>query len=123
MSTFGQLKIGNEVLARTRGPDAEERIPTELSSPAEVSPAATEKLGPGLIYRPLGGHAGSGHWTPGEICFQQLSPVGTHGAVVTQEVTSAACISGWDGHWVMPPPAVPPWAPPWTGRSSALVGG
>ncbi|MBK8180952.1 MAG: hypothetical protein IPK67_19080 [Planctomycetes bacterium] len=24
--------------------------------------------------------------------------MGTHGAVVTQEVTSAACISGWDGH-------------------------
>ena len=99
MSVFGQLKIGNEVLcADSVDLMLRSGIPTELISPAEVSPAAMEQLGPGLIYRPLGGTQVPVTWPSGEICFQQLSPVGTHGAVVTQEVTSAACISGWDGH-------------------------
>jgi hypothetical protein len=37
-------------------------------------------------------------WTPGEICYQRATPVGYSGALVTQEVTRAECVSNWDAY-------------------------
>jgi hypothetical protein len=72
--------------------------PMELIDPAQLAPSAFEQLGPGLLHRPLGGTQPPLSWSTGEICFQHIEAVGTHGAVVTQEVTSATCVSGWDGY-------------------------
>jgi hypothetical protein len=36
-------------------------------------------------------------WEPGQVCFQHSSTVGTDGASVLNEVTSAGCVAGWDG--------------------------
>jgi hypothetical protein len=55
---------------------------------------------PGTIYKPLTGDNGDGFptgWTPGEICYQNSQAVSINGAVVTHEVISAACETGWDG--------------------------
>ncbi|MEO6709193.1 MAG: hypothetical protein ABI054_01135 [Planctomycetota bacterium] len=72
--------------------------PAALITPAQWSPAAQELLGPGLMHRPLGGTPPPNGWSSGEVCFQQLAAVGTHGAVVTQEVTTASCVNGWDAY-------------------------
>jgi hypothetical protein len=50
------------------------------------------------IYMPLPLSEGDNpvNWVPGEICVQQSSPVGSAGAVLTQEVTSAECQDGWE---------------------------
>lgn len=52
----------------------------------------------GTIYVPLvdGGDAPLG-WTVGEICYQTSQAVALNGAIVTQEVVSADCQSGWEG--------------------------
>lgn len=70
----------------------------ELVGPAQLSPEAEQQLGPGLLQRPLGGAPVPPSWTSGEICFQRLESVGSHGAVVTQEVVASTCVSGWDGY-------------------------
>lgn len=99
MSVIGKLRIGNEVLAADcLNLKLRSGVPTEIITPSQISPLANELLGPGILYRPLGGTQVPITWSSGEICFQQLSPVGTHGPVVTQEVTSSSCISGWDGY-------------------------
>jgi hypothetical protein len=36
-------------------------------------------------------------WTAGEICVRNGSTVGSNGAILTQEVSTAECQSGWDG--------------------------
>jgi len=72
--------------------------PAALIRPAQWSPAAQELLGPGLMHRPLGGTQAPIGWSSGEVCFQQLASVGAHGAVVTQEVTTASCMNGWDAY-------------------------
>lgn len=53
----------------------------------------------GTIYVPLsdGGDAPLG-WTPGAICYQTSQAVAISGAVVTQEVVTAECQSGWEGY-------------------------
>ena len=37
-------------------------------------------------------------WSEGAVCFQRSTPVAVNGAVVTQEVVSAACMEGWEGY-------------------------
>ena len=53
----------------------------------------------GTVYRPLttGDDDSPRGWTIEEVCFQQSQPVGVSGAIVTNEVVSAECQSGWDG--------------------------
>ncbi len=99
MSIYGTLKIGNEfVSATSTNLVMRDGAPCELIQPSQMAPNAGQQLGPGLLYRPLGGTQVPIQWTSGEICFQHLQAVGSHGAVVTQEVTAAACITGWDGY-------------------------
>jgi len=54
--------------------------------------------GTGGLYTPLSGDSVPMDWTPGEVCAQSLVVVGVSGPIVTQEVVSAACQSGWDGY-------------------------
>lgn len=68
--------------------------PTSLPA-ANFSAAASG----GTVYRPLttGGDDTPRGWTIEEVCFQQSQPVGVSGAIITNEVVSAECQSGWDG--------------------------
>jgi hypothetical protein len=67
-----------------------------------------------LIYIPLGEDDGPVNWTPGSICYQQMEVVGTSGAAITQEVTSASCVDGWDG-------SCPPSCPDTVGSTSTTI--
>lgn len=53
----------------------------------------------GTVYKPLtaGGDDTPRGWTLEEVCFQESQPVGLSGSIVTNEVISAECRSGWDG--------------------------
>lgn len=72
------------------------------------NPAPAVGLGVGGVYRPIGtstpgsGNGGGGGGNPsysvGEICAQTTVIVGVVGALVTQEVIAADCVSGWDAH-------------------------
>ena len=55
--------------------------------------------GQGTIYRPLtgGGDDVPNGWAIDQICYQMSQAVAVNGAVVTHEVVSADCVSGWDG--------------------------
>jgi hypothetical protein len=55
--------------------------------------------GPGTIYRPLpgGSETPPTGWTLDEVCFQTAQPMGASGCIVSNEVVSADCQSGWDG--------------------------
>lgn len=35
-------------------------------------------------------------WSPGQICYQKSSPVGTNGLLITHEVVRADCMDNWD---------------------------
>lgn len=99
MSIFAKLRVnGTVVSAASVDLKLRQQIPMQVLTPSQVSPLAQAQLGGGLLYRPLGGAQIPASWTSGEICFQRLESVGSHGAVVTQEVTSANCITGWDGY-------------------------
>jgi hypothetical protein len=55
--------------------------------------------GPGTIYRPLTG-AGDDvptGWAADQICYQTSQAVAVDGAMITNEVVTADCESGWDG--------------------------
>lgn len=52
----------------------------------------------GAVFRPLGGTAPPPSWSAGAICNQTTDVVGYSGATVTEEVTSAACETGWDSY-------------------------
>jgi hypothetical protein len=62
------------------------------------SPNYTVGQGTGGLYTPLSGDSVPNDWTPGEVCAQALVVVGVSGPIVTQEVVSAGCQSGWDGY-------------------------
>jgi hypothetical protein len=68
--------------------------------PSSSSPNGGPMM-PGTIYVPLP-TAGSGgipaSWSSGEVCFQRSMPVAVNGSIVTQEIISASCASGWDGY-------------------------
>ena len=51
------------------------------------------------VYKPLttSGDDTPRGWTIEEICYQQSEPVRIWGSIVTNEVISAECQSGWDG--------------------------
>ena len=51
-------------------------------------------------YKPLGGSATPppSSWSSGQVCSQTMATAGVSGAVVTQEVVSANCSSGWDSY-------------------------
>ena len=51
------------------------------------------------VYKPLttGGDDTPRGWTTEEVCFQESEPVALSGSIVTNEVISAECKSGWDG--------------------------
>jgi hypothetical protein len=53
----------------------------------------------GTIYQPLtgGGDDVPAGWSPNQVCFQTSEEVGASGAVVTHEIVTAECESGWDG--------------------------
>jgi hypothetical protein len=55
--------------------------------------------GQGTIYRPLtgGGSDVPTGWATDQICYQMSQAVAVNGAVVTHEVVSSDCVSGWDG--------------------------
>jgi hypothetical protein len=55
--------------------------------------------GQGTVYKPLtgGGDDIPTGWASDQICYQTSQPVAVNGAVVTHEVVSAECVSGWDG--------------------------
>lgn len=54
----------------------------------------------GQVYRPIPSQGTDvpNDWNPGEICYRTSETVGTSGAVITQEVTSAECHEGWDSY-------------------------
>jgi hypothetical protein len=55
--------------------------------------------GPGTIYRPLmgiGDDVPTG-WAADQICYQTSQAVAVNGAMITSEVVTAECESGWDG--------------------------
>jgi hypothetical protein len=72
--------------------------PTEPPSSTVGMMQNATSSGAGTIYMPLPLSEGDNpvNWVPGEICVQQSSPVGSAGAVLTQEVTSAECHDGWE---------------------------
>jgi hypothetical protein len=99
MSIYGTLQVGQTVVSATAiNLVSHGGTPIEVIQPNQLAPDGEQQLGPGVLYRPLGGTQTPVQWSTGEICFQQLESVGTHGAVVTQEVTSASCVGGWDGY-------------------------
>lgn len=99
MSIYGTLQVGDFVHAAAAiNLVMKDGTPTEVLHPNQVAPNGEELLGTGVLYRPLGGSQTPSQWSSGEICFQQMETVGSHGAVVTQEVTSASCVGGWDGY-------------------------
>jgi hypothetical protein len=51
------------------------------------------------VYKPLtnGGDDTPRGWTVEEVCFQESQPVAVSGSIVTNEVISAECRSGFDG--------------------------
>ena len=51
-------------------------------------------------YKPLGGTVTPppSSWSSGQVCSQTMATAGVSGAVVTQEVVSADCSSGWDSY-------------------------
>jgi hypothetical protein len=53
----------------------------------------------GTVYKPLttDGDDTPRGWTIEEVCFQQSEAVRVFGSIVTNEVISAECQSGWDG--------------------------
>jgi hypothetical protein len=53
----------------------------------------------GTVYRPLtpGGDDTPRGWTTEELCFQESQPVGVSGSIVTNEIVTAECQTGWDG--------------------------
>lgn len=55
--------------------------------------------GQGTIYRPLmgGGSDVPAGWAIDQVCYQTSQAVAVNGAVVTHEVVTADCVSGWDG--------------------------
>ncbi len=68
----------------------------------------------GLIYVPLGDDDGPLNWTPGAICYQQTQVVGVSHGLITEEVTSAECVDGWDG-------SCPPSCPDTVGTTTTTV--
>jgi len=54
----------------------------------------------GSVYRPLtsGGPSSGLTQTPGQICAQKTAVLAVIGALVTEEVIDAECISGWDAY-------------------------
>ena len=63
-----------------------------------TEPEMTIGLGVGGVYRPLNSGGGNSNYTMGEICAQTTMVVGVVGALVTQEVVAAGCVTGWDAH-------------------------
>jgi len=57
---------------------------------------SASQFGLQTIYQPIGEGIGM-NWIPGQICVQTMQTVGSVGAVLTQEVVSASCESGWEG--------------------------
>lgn len=55
------------------------------------------QFGTTTIYQHIGEGGIGNNWIPGETCVQQMDNVGSSGAVLKQEVTSASCKTGWDG--------------------------
>ncbi len=55
--------------------------------------------GQGTIYKPLTGAGDDvpNGWAIDQVCYQMSQPVAVNGAVVTHEVVSSDCVSGWDG--------------------------
>jgi hypothetical protein len=53
----------------------------------------------GTVYKPLTASSDDTPrgWTTEEVCYQQSQPVGLSGSIVTNEVISAECMSGFDG--------------------------
>ena len=51
-------------------------------------------------YKPLSGSgkAPPSSWAGGQVCSQSMATAGVAGALVTQEVVSADCASGWDSY-------------------------
>ncbi len=79
--------------------------PAAVISQASPYPGTNPQSGRGTIYVPLvPPPAGSSAmtapagWASGEVCFQRSSLVGVSGAMITNEIVTADCASGWDGY-------------------------
>ena len=74
-------------------------MPDPFSMPALAMRGGAAAGSGGTIYKPLtpGGDDTPRGWTMEEVCFQESQPVGVSGSIVTNEVISAECRSGWDG--------------------------
>ena len=79
----------------TAGVDIFQSLITGYQSPVP-DPDLTVGLGVGSVYRPIRTGGGSSNYTAGEICAQTTVIVGVVGALITQEVISAGCVTGWD---------------------------
>lgn len=71
---------------------------------AQSAPYSGPQSGRGTIYVPLlppstgsSALAGPPGWTMESVCLQRSSLVGVSGAMVTNEVVTADCATGWDG--------------------------
>ena len=66
-------------------------------------PGTTHPLPSGSIYLPIPTSSGGGGggvpvtWTPAELCLKRTQTVGRLGALMTQEVVDANCVSGFEG--------------------------
>jgi len=75
-------------------------VPDPTSMPAvQFNGGGSATTSGSTVYKPLttGGDDTPRGWTVEEVCFQESEPVGVSGSIVTNEVTSAECRSGWDG--------------------------
>ena len=55
----------------------------------------------GIIYRPLTGDGSAPpSWSSGQVCWQNMTAVGTNGASIIYEIDQAACID-MDSSWAL----------------------
>ena len=75
-------------------------IVSSFNSGSQMSGSFTTGSLSNGAYKPLGGSVTPppSSWSSGQVCSQTMATAGISGAVVTQEVVSAKCSSGWDSY-------------------------
>jgi hypothetical protein len=79
------FNIGGVIMLAAPDPTSLRPLTSRPRPPADRIPASDD----GEDDTPRG-------WTIEEVCFQQSQPVGVSGSIITNEVVSAECQSGWE---------------------------
>lgn len=76
------------------------RSEVQFADTAMLAATSPSTQSHGSIYEPLDRepHEGGGDTVGDRICMQHTSVVGAGGGQIISEVTSASCVSGWDGY-------------------------